>query len=123
MIGEPNPWESAAPVSTRIGAALVVTLPRELDDAALAAMRHEVLAKVQQSGLQAIIFEASGTDILDRIEFDLLADLARSAAWLGVRSMLVGLAPGVVTYLVMQGIDATPFEPYRQLDEALATLA
>jgi anti-anti-sigma regulatory factor len=120
---DPNAWESATPVSNRIGSALVVTLPRELDDAALAALRHEVLPKVRHNGLQAIIFEASGTDILDRVEFDRLAELARSAAWLGVRAMLVGLAPGVVTYLVMQGVDATPFEPYRQLEDALATLA
>jgi len=120
---EPSPWESAAPVSTRIGSALVVTLPRELDDAALTAMRYDVLPKIQHSSLQAIIFEASGTDILDRVEFERLAELARSAAWLGVRAMLVGLAPGLVTYLVMQGIDATPFEPYQRLDDALATLA
>jgi anti-anti-sigma regulatory factor len=122
-MNDPSPWESAAPVSTRIGAALVVTLPRELDDAALTAMRHDVLPKVQKSSLRAIIFEASGTDILDRVEFERLAELARSAAWLGVRAMLVGLGPGVVTYLVTQGVDATPFEPYQQLDDALANLA
>lgn len=118
-----HPWENATPVSTRIGTALVVTLPRELDDAVLAAIRREILPRVQHAGLTALIFEAAGLDVIDQEEFGQLSGIARSASWLGVRPMVVGLAAGVVSYLVIHGVDTSAFEPFGQLEDALGALA
>jgi anti-anti-sigma regulatory factor len=112
----------ATPVTTRIGDAMIVTLPRELSDEALTALRHSVLEKLQKARARSMILEASGLDVIDQREFDELTRIARGARWLGVRPMLVGLSPGVVAYLVDVGVDTSAFEPFGQLDDALAAM-
>jgi anti-anti-sigma regulatory factor len=113
----------AAAVATRIGATWIVTLPRELSDATLASLRGDVVARLTRARAHAIVFEASGLDTIDAAEFADLSTVARTAAWLGMRPMLVGLSAGIVAYLVNAGVDTSAFEPYGTLDDALATVA
>jgi anti-anti-sigma regulatory factor len=121
---EREAWTAGGgPTATRVGRALVVTLPRELDTAALAVLRGRVLERLRGDGVRAVVFEASGLELLDAEEFAALAATARAAAWLGVRPVLVGLTPGVVRYLVDTGADTSGFEPFGTLDDALAALA
>jgi anti-anti-sigma regulatory factor len=110
------------PTTTRIGSALVVTLPRELDEAVFAALRTAVMEEARRPGTRALIFETSGLDLVDAAEFADLSAAARSAAWLGVRPMLVGLSAGLVAYLVDAGIDTGAFEPFGSLEDALAAI-
>lgn len=114
--------EGAATI-TRVGAALVVTLPRELDDETLLALRLDVLERVRHGRVRWIVMEASGLELIDAEEFTYLATIARGAAWLGARTLLVGLAAGIVAYLVDARVDVAPFEPYASLDDALARIA
>jgi anti-anti-sigma regulatory factor len=111
-----------APVVTRIGEALVVTLPREIDDATLAALGSSVLDRVRRARIRAVVFETSGLDLVDAAEFRGLSAVARAAVWLGVRAMLVGLSAGIVAYLVEAAVDTSAFEPFGTLDDALAAL-
>ena len=115
--------DSGGAVATRIGPALIVTLPRELTDATLASLRGGVMVRLRHARARAIVFEASGLDTIDATEFADLSAVARTSAWLGVRPMLVGLSAGIVSYLVNAGIDTSAFEPYGTLDDALATIA
>ncbi len=114
--------ESGAAVVTRIGSALIVTLPRDLTDATLASLRGGVIARLRHGRARAIVFEASGLDTIDTAEFADLSAVARTSAWLGVRAMLVGLSAGIVAFLVNAGVDTSAFEPYATLDDALAAL-
>jgi anti-anti-sigma regulatory factor len=117
-------WASdVGPVATRVGQALIVTLPRELDDATLRALRTTVLEGIRRSRTAALVFEASGLDVVDAVEFAGLAAIARSAVWLGVRALLVGLSAGVVAYLVDVAADTSAFEPFGTLDDALVSVA
>lgn len=111
------------PTTTRIGSALVVTLPRELDEAVFTALRTTVLEGARRPGTRALVFETSGLDLIDAEEFAGLSAVARSAAWLGVRPMLVGLSAGLVAYLVDAGVDTSAFEPFGSLEDALAATA
>jgi len=119
-----EPWQTdtGPPVATRIGQALVVTLPRELSDDILAALRLDVMERIRRTRTRALIFEASGLDVIDATEFRGLAAVARSATWLGVRPMLVGLSAGIVGYIVEAAVDTSDFEPFGTLDDALGTL-
>jgi len=110
-------------VATRIGRALIVTLPRELSDATLASLRGGMLERLRASRARAIVFEASGLDMIDAHEFADLSAVARTASWLGVRPMLVGLSAGIVGYLVNAGVDTGAFEAHGTLEDALATLS
>lgn len=124
MAGRSTGWSGGtAATTTRVGGALIVTLPRELDDAALTALRGRTLDQVRSAGVRAVVFEASGLDVVDAEEFGALAAVARAAAWLGVRPMLVGLSAGLVRYLVDAELDTSAFAPFGTLDDALAALA
>jgi anti-anti-sigma regulatory factor len=112
----------AAPATTRIGSALIVTLPRELDDASLGALRTVVLDRLHREPTRVLVFEASGLDVIDAVDFAALSLVARSAAWLGVRSALVGLSAGIVGYVVGADLDTTAFDAYGTLEDALAAL-
>jgi anti-anti-sigma regulatory factor len=123
-----EPWRAAGaassgPTTTWVAQALVVTLPRELDDATITALRTDVMDRVRRAGTRALVFEASGLDMIDAAEFADLAAVARAATWLGVRPMLVGLSAGIVGYLAGTDVDTADFEPFRTLEDALATLA
>jgi len=115
--------DDVGPVATRVGQSLIVTLPRELDDATLRALRTTVLEGIRRSRTLALVFEASGLDVVDAAEFGGLTAIARSAVWLGVRALLVGLSPGVVAYLVDVAADTSAFEPFGTLDDALVAVA
>jgi len=123
MDGSAAPMDGGGAVATRIGPALIVTLPRELTDATLAHLRGGVMARLRRARARAIVFEASGLDTIDATEFTDLSAVARTSAWLGVRPMLVGLSAGIVAYLVNSGVDTSAFEPYGTLDDALAAIA
>jgi anti-anti-sigma regulatory factor len=111
------------PTTTRVGRALVVTLPRELDDGTLRALRTDVLERVRRERVRSVVFEASGLDVIDAQEFRDLTAVARTAAWLGVRPLLVGLSAGIVGYVVDAGLDASAFTAFGTLEDALAALA
>ncbi len=115
--------DDAGPVATRVGQALIVTLPRELDDDVLRSLRATVMDGIRRTRTRALVFEASGLDVVDAVEFAGLAAVARSAVWLGVRAMLVGLSAGVVGYLVDVAADTSDFEPFGTLDDALVAVA
>jgi anti-anti-sigma regulatory factor len=123
MDGSAAPMDGGGAVATRIGPALIVTLPRELTDATLASLRGGVMARLRRARARAIVFEASGLDTIDAAEFADLSAVARTSAWLGVRPMLVGLSAGIVAYLVNTGVDTSAFEPYGTLDDALVAIA
>jgi anti-anti-sigma regulatory factor len=124
VTGRREKWSGGGgPTVTRVGAALIVALPRELDEDALAALRGRTLDQLRQTGVRAVVFEASGLDVVDAEEFGALAAVARAAAWLGVRPMLVGLSAGLVRYLVDADLDTSAFAPFGTLDDALAALA
>lgn len=122
--GRRETWSGGAgPTVTRVGDALIIALPREFDGDALRALRERTLDQVRHAGVRAVVFEASGLDIVDAVEFGALAAVARAAAWLGVRPMLVGLSAGLVRFLVDADLDTSAFAPFGTLDDALAALA
>ena len=122
MQGGAGTPRDGTPTTTRIGSALVVTLPFELDDDALEALRRDLLERVRRGRVRSVVLEASGLELIDAREFAQLAAVASGAAWLGARTLLVGLSAGIVAYLVDAGVDTSAFEPHASLDDALAVI-
>jgi rsbT antagonist protein RsbS len=112
----------SGPIATRVGPALVVTLPRELDEATLRALRGDVLDTLRRSRSRALVLEATGLELIDAEDFRQLTLVARTATLLGVRPLLVGLSPGIVAYLVEAGVDTRGVRAYATLDDALVAL-
>lgn len=105
--------------ATRVGNNLVATLPPELTDASLEQVKAIALQQVHQQATQAVIFECSAVQFMDRQEFEQLRALMRVVSVLGAQACVVGLSPGIVKYLVMANADCAGLRAFLDLNEAL----
>lgn len=117
---ESQPDGPAGVAATRVGRALVVTLPSELSDGTFRTLRGAVLDRLQARPTTDLIFECSGLEVIDASDFASLTALANAGRLLGVRPVVVGLRAGIVAYLVDAGVDTSSFTALRDLDDALA---
>ena len=86
---------------------------------ATAGMRLE---RVRGAGARAVVLELSSVRFMDRAEFDGLRALVGMLRLLGARTVLVGLRPGVVAWLVGSDVDLRGLEFERDLEGALERL-
>jgi rsbT antagonist protein RsbS len=78
---------------------LLVSLPSELSDAVLQRIVRDVSQRVTESGIDGVILNLSAVRLLDLSEFEMVRHLVRTNALLGVRTVLVGIRPGIAAYL------------------------
>lgn len=99
---------------------LVASIQLDLDDDVLARFREDLLARIQETGSQAVILDVSGLEMLDTAEFAALRRIMEMARLMGSKSLLVGLQPGVVSALIGAGADVDGLEAAIDLDAAFA---
>ena len=100
----------------------MVTVPIEIADK-LPALQAQVLERVRAGGLRAVVLELSAVQIMDRIEFAGLRDLAKMLRLLGARTVFVGLRPGIVAWMLANDVDVADLEIRRHLEDALRLFA
>jgi rsbT antagonist protein RsbS len=111
-------------VLTRVRDALVVTLQDSADAEALAAASQALMQELTtKGGARGVIFELSGCDVVDRDEFIALLKLVQAVEWLGVRSVISGLKPGIVAYLAAAEVPTQGVHAVLDLEHALGELA
>ncbi len=108
--------------SNLVNGCLVVTVPIEIADK-LPALQAQVLERVRAGGLRAVVLELSAVQIMDRIEFAGLRDLAKMLRLLGARTVFVGLRPGIVAWMLANDVDVADLEIRRHLEDALRLFA
>lgn len=99
-----DPDESISIATGQIQDYLVVTLQNDLTDTQLLALRGTVLERLQRYGLAGVVLDLSGVSVLDLTEFDALRELGDMTRLLGASTVMVGLNPGIVSFLI--GMDA-----------------
>ena len=99
-----DPDESISIATGQIQDYLVVTLQNDLTDTQLLALRSTVLERLQRYGLAGVVLDLSGVSVLDLTEFDALRELGDMTRLLGASTVMVGLNPGIVSFLI--GMDA-----------------
>jgi rsbT antagonist protein RsbS len=109
-------------ISTRIRDGLVVTAGSELSEQALLGMTETALENVRSHGVRTVIFELSALQVLDRYEFRELRAIQQMIRMLGASSVLVGLRPGIVMYLVEFDEDLSDIRAFQTLEDALNAL-
>lgn len=119
----PNLSPSPSVTVTRVKNTLVVGLSMDLGLQALEQLYEQVLTQVHQQGANAIVFECSAIQYMDRYEFEKLCALFRTLTVLGSQACLAGLRPGVVKYLVLADAECSGIRAFLNLDEALAHFA
>ena len=104
---------------TRVRNTLVVTVQGAADAGTLAAASQAIMRELEQRGAKGIVFEISGCEVIDLDEFTALLKLVRTVEWLGVRSVIAGLRPGVVAYLALAGVPTQNLRTSLNLEQAL----
>jgi hypothetical protein len=109
-------------VISRIGQTLVVTLEGAADAGALSAASNALAEMQARQGADSVVFEVSGCEVIDLDEFMQLQKVVRTMEWLGLRCVIAGLRPGIVTYLASAGISAGSLRTSLDLELALLEL-
>ena len=111
----------AIPISLTHGC-LVATIQTDLDDAAIAAFRIDLLARIRDSRATGVILDLSGVRVLDIADFEALRDCISMARLMGARTVLVGLRPGIVSALVDLDAETDDIEATLDLEDAFDRL-
>jgi rsbT antagonist protein RsbS len=106
-------------VLTRVRRTLVVTLQDAADAGTLTAASEALMEELGQRGAKGVVFEISGCEVIDLDEFAALRKLVQTVEWLGVRSVIAGLRPGVVAYLASAGVLTDVLRASLNLEQAL----
>lgn len=109
-------------VATRINGCVVVTVPGDLGRGLMSEVERVALKNITADHTQAVIFELSGLQFMDSVEFDALKAITRMIQHLGVKPMIVGLRPGIITHLVQTDVDISGVPAALSLNDALAML-
>jgi anti-anti-sigma regulatory factor len=104
---------------TRVRSTLVVTLQGAADASTLAAASQALMEELGQRGARGVVFEISGCEVIDLDEFAALRKLVQTVEWLGVRSVVAGLRPGIVAYLASAGVPSGAVRTSLNLEQAL----
>lgn len=104
---------------TRVRNTLVVTVQGAADAGTLGAASQAIMRELEQRGAKGIVFEISGCEVIDLDEFTALLKLVQTVEWLGVRSVIAGLRPGVVAYLALAGVPTQNLRTSLNLEQAL----
>jgi anti-anti-sigma regulatory factor len=114
---------STVPVGmSAIHGCLVVPLPAEVHEGTLAEILEEVLRRVEQERVTAVIVELSAVAVMDRAIFRALRDAVQTLRLLGAATVLAGFQPGVVAALVDLDLDLDDLHTARTVEQALALL-
>ncbi len=108
--------------TTLVGGCLIVRFPPDLAGSIEPAHRAVVVA-LQRSLARTAVLELSATRYIDDVEFDGIRTLVNVLSLMGARCLLVGLRPGIVTWLADNNVDLTGLEFDQDLDRALQRLA
>jgi rsbT antagonist protein RsbS len=106
----------------RLGDTLLVSLQRDLHDAAALAFQEDVLVKLERTGARGLLIDISGLDMVDSYVAQLLAKTARMTRLMGARAIIVGMRPMVAATLVRMGAFIEDVETALNLDEGLKRL-
>lgn len=104
---------------TRVRSTLVVTLQDAADAGTLTAASQALMEELGQRGAKGVVFEISGCEVIDLDEFVVLRKLVQTVEWLGVRSAIAGLRPGIVAYLASAGVPIGALRTSLNLEQAL----
>lgn len=109
----------AGAVLSRVRGTIVVTFQGAAQADALVAASRALMTELGRRHTDAVVFEVSGCEVIDLEEFNALRKLTQQVQWLGVRSVIAGVRPGIVAYLVSAGVPTNGLRLTRNLEQAL----
>jgi anti-anti-sigma regulatory factor len=109
-------------VTTRIGDCAVIALPEDLSEPSLSRLLEAAQRTATTTIPRSIVFEMSALKFADTTEFRSLMDIADMIAMLGIKPVLAGLNPGIITHLINANLQIGSLQFFLDLAEALMHL-
>ncbi len=109
-------------VLNKVGNALIVTLQSTLTDEVLEQFQEHLLSRITQVKVRYIVCDLSGVELIDMEEYASISSSFKMAALMGVKTIIVGLNPGVAAMIVDSELDCASFQYALNIEQGL-TLA
>jgi len=110
-------------VITRLRRTLVATIEGAVDAGALSTLIDSLSEAQDAQCVDSVVFEVSACEMMDVEEFATLQKAVRATDWLGMRTIVAGLKPGIVAYVVSSGVDLGNLRAALDLEYALEALS
>lgn len=112
-------WNNYEVVINNYKNCLVVTLPGEFTEEAMATMRDRIPENIQENDSIGIVLDFSPVCIMDMTEFEYICNIASTAEILGARPVFVGLKPGIVSALIDMNADIDGIEARLNMEDGV----
>jgi rsbT antagonist protein RsbS len=103
----------------RLRHSLLVSIQVQLTDQLIDQLKSTVARTIQVAPVGGLLIEVSGVDVFDSYIARSIRDVAQMAQLMGVRTILVGLDPGMAMTLVEMGMLMQGVRTQLDLDSAL----
>ena len=110
-------------VITRLRQTLVATIEGAVDAGALSTLIDSLSEAQDAQRVDSVVFEVSACEMMDVEEFSTLQKAVHATDWLGMRTIVAGLKPGIVAYVVSSGVDLGNLRAALDLEYALEALS
>lgn len=101
---------------------LVVSIPAELTDADLLALRTDLAERIGHQRIRGLVVDVSALDVLDSFSTRTLIVIAQASKLRGANTVVVGIQPGVAFAMVQLGLSLDGVRTALDLEDGLAWL-
>jgi len=101
---------------------IIASVQTDLTVSVLARFQDELLSLIHRVGACGVVFDLSGVDVLDSVEFHGLRKTLKLVDLMGARPVISGLKPGIVSSLIDTNADTNGVEATFQTDDAIALI-
>lgn len=101
---------------------LIVPIQYELNEQIIANLKIDLFAALEQYQAKAVIFDMKGIQLIDDVDLSELIKLVRMVHFVGRRTVICGLLPGVVATIVLLDINWEDLQIAFDLDDAYKIL-
>ncbi|WP_281613219.1 STAS domain-containing protein [Flammeovirga sp. SubArs3] len=114
--------KSSIPLQMHRGC-IIASFQLDLDEKNLKLFRQELLNSiVEHNNLKGIIFDLSGLEIIDLVDFQGIKSIISMIKLTGFETVISGLKPAVVSSLILMDADVDDLNAALNLDEAYVIL-
>ncbi|WP_117234164.1 STAS domain-containing protein [Vibrio maerlii] len=113
-------FSDSAVVLNKVGNALIVTLQTTLTDEVLNQFQARILSKISEVKVSYIVCDLSGMELIDMEEYASITTSLKMAAVMGVKTIIVGLNPGVAAMIVDSDLDCDSFKYALNIEQGLS---
>jgi rsbT antagonist protein RsbS len=101
---------------------LVFPLQTELSKETAMDIQEKLLKQVHSASYLGVVIDLSGVDIIDSVLWEIISNTSVMVNFMGFRTVITGLSPGVVASIIDVNLDLTKVTTATSIQDALDIL-